>query len=215
MWADRDLDISMKQMLKDHVHYVPLVFEAAARVIAYLGIFQYSSFHIRRNDLQYKDVFIPGEKSFENTHELLLAGEPIYLATDETTPGFFQAFRDSHPLYRWEDFFTPTGGEVLKDLSIPRKLVGPIEQVICAGGRIFFGTGTSTFSSYIYRLRGYIRAPVLDQLDHHRKYSAQDFRPNTPEGVVPGTRYMKEDPAMWILPSNNVPKKLQIGETQA
>lgn len=40
-----------------------------------------------------------------------------------------------------------------------RKLEGCIEQVICAMGRSFFGTLESTFSSYIFRLRGYIKAP--------------------------------------------------------
>ena len=42
----------------------------------------------------------------------------------------------------------------LTGLKVPRKLVGCIEQAICAMGRAFFGTKESTFSSYIVRLRG-------------------------------------------------------------
>jgi len=34
------------------------------------------------------------------------------------------------------------------------QVINCIEQVICAGGRTFFGTKSSTFTSYIFRLRG-------------------------------------------------------------
>ena len=42
----------MKRMLRNHVRYPDIVFEVAARVVSRLGMFSYSSMHIRRNDLQ-------------------------------------------------------------------------------------------------------------------------------------------------------------------
>ena len=44
-------------------------------------------------------------------------------------------------------------------VTIPDKLIGQVEQVICACGRVFVGTSHSTFSGFIPRIRGYIGAP--------------------------------------------------------
>merc|ERR1719499_983820 len=93
---DRDL----KRMLRDHVHYLPEVFEVAAEVISKIGMFQYAAYHVRRNDLQYKDSFIGAESSYENTKKLLKDGEKIYVATDETSSGFFEVFpNNNHATY--------------------------------------------------------------------------------------------------------------------
>lgn len=51
-FADEALSRSYKRMLRDNVHYRALVFDVAARVIQFLGPFNYAAFHIRRNDLQ-------------------------------------------------------------------------------------------------------------------------------------------------------------------
>ena len=50
-WQD---ELWLKRFLKYAVHYVPQVFDIAARVIDVMGAGAYSSIHIRRNDLQYK-----------------------------------------------------------------------------------------------------------------------------------------------------------------
>jgi hypothetical protein len=63
------------------------------------------------------------------------------------------------------------GKFALKDVEIPRKLEGCIEQVICALGRAFMGTLESTFTTYIFRLRGYIGAPNKEVYFHTLKYS--------------------------------------------
>jgi hypothetical protein len=67
---------------------------------------RYSAYHIRRNDLQYKEVFLTAQKSLDNTRALLKPRERIYLATDETSPDFFKAFESEHEVFRWHDFFT-------------------------------------------------------------------------------------------------------------
>ena len=79
-------------VLKRGVHYQDRVWEIAAKVIAQLGgLFAYSSMHVRRNDLQYKEVFIPAKKMMRNVGELFHKKEPLYIATDEMDPKFFAA----------------------------------------------------------------------------------------------------------------------------
>jgi hypothetical protein len=67
---------------------------------------RYAAFHIRRNDLQYKEVFLSAQKSLDNTRALLQPKERIYLATDEVSPKFFAPFEKEHEVLRWHDFFT-------------------------------------------------------------------------------------------------------------
>ena len=40
--------------------------------------------------------------------------------------------------------------------ELPPKFDGMVEQLVCAAGRRFAGTPSSTFTSYIFRLRGYM-----------------------------------------------------------
>jgi len=197
-YADRGKQLEQFRLVRDSMHYVERVFEIAAKVIAFLGLFEYSSFHIRRNELQYKENFIPAAKSFENTNVLLNDNEKLYIATDETSPTFFDFIEKKHPVYRWQDFFEERGGYVLKDVDIPRKLIGCIEQVICAGGRHFFGTKASTFSAYIFRLRGFIQSPDNDHLFLHvRKYTGDaDHDAQRPYGYS-AREYMMEFPELW------------------
>lgn len=144
---DHRISRDVRQMLRDSVRYVDVVWGVAARVVAHLGSFRFSSLHIRRNDLQYKQVFVSANRTLHNIAPLLHPGEPLYLATDEVRPQFFRALRSRHPLlYRWEDMFGQKTGHLLCGLDIPRKLVGCIEQAICAMGRRFIGTQHSTFS---------------------------------------------------------------------
>jgi len=162
--------------MRDGLHFVPVVFEIASKVISRLGLFRYSSLHIRRNDLQYHDKKINASNTMNNIGTMLLTGEPLYLATDELDEGFFDAIRQKHPVYKWADFFAERGGQVLKDLHVPRKLIGMIEQLICAGGRTFFGTGLSTFTGLVPRLRGYIGAPDTRLRYHTNKYVVVETR---------------------------------------
>jgi hypothetical protein len=58
---------------------------------------------------------------------------------------------------------------MFKDIEIPKRLSGHVEQVICAAGRTFVGTTHSTFSSYIVRLRGYMNSPDQRRFIHSTK----------------------------------------------
>ena len=164
-----------------------------------LGLFRFAAYHIRRNDLQYKEVFLSAEASYTNTEALLLKKELIYIATDETDPDFFAPFAEQHTVYRWADFFTEKGNFALKNVEIPPKWIGLIEQVICASARVFVGTKKSTFSAYIPRLRGYLRAPDTATYYHTSRYN----RPKRPPSKfnhrpVIGNDYMADYPTLWL-----------------
>jgi len=158
--------------LRDGLHFVPIVYEIAAKVISWLGLFRYSSLHVRRNDLQYTEMKIKAQIIMDNIETMLLTREPLYISTDELDERFFDPIRAKHPIFKWSDFFKERGGRVLENLAVPQKLVGMIEQVICAGGRTFFGTGLSTFTGLIPRLRGYIGAPDTQLRYHTDKHLA-------------------------------------------
>ena len=56
-------------------------------------------------------------------------------------------------------------------LDTPHNLLGCIEQLVCSRARIFVGTYKSTFTSYIHRMRGYMRDVDQKQfLYTHAKY---------------------------------------------
>ncbi|KAK3244254.1 hypothetical protein CYMTET_46126, partial [Cymbomonas tetramitiformis] len=158
-FADGLQSSAFHRALRDAVHFKLQVLEVAAKVISRLGMFQYVAMHVRRNELQYKNVWVPANTTMVNTRALTKQGEALYIATDETNSEFFSSLRDRHEVYQFGDFTTSRGGHALSGVEIPQHLLGPVEQVICAGARIFFGTRLSTFTAYIQRLRGYMQAP--------------------------------------------------------
>ena len=197
-------------VLKRGVRYGDLVWRVAAAVIAQLGgLFAYSSMHVRRNDLQYKEVFISANVMMRNVGALFRPNEPLYVATDEGDAAFFDAVRKGHTVYRWHDFLSDRGGRAVQRAAaalglaggaVPDKVVGLVEQVICAGGRAFVGTEHSTYSAYIARLRGYIGAP--DQGFY--KATARYGKSCDPAGGQPscgrpvqGQEYKYEFDVMW------------------
>ena len=220
-------------MLRDNVHYLPVVFEVAARIVHqmggrkynkpnhttttpylhtsfsipltpyYKGPFAFSSMHLRRNDLQYKEVFIGAKDTFSNIHALMtVPHEKMYIATDAKDASYFAVFEEhGFPVYRWSDFFEAKGGKVLEGVHIPRKLEGCIEQVVCAMGRTFSGTLESTFSSYIFRLRGYYQAPSTEVYFHtlgpYVNDVVKDRRITYARKPPKGQIYKSEHPSIW------------------
>lgn len=199
-FSDPMLGRSFKRTLRDHVHFPSVVFEVASYVVHQLGLFQFTSLHVRRNELQYKEVFMDASHTYENIKPLLKPGEPIYIATDETDPHFFDAIAKDHPIYKWDDFFTSKGNYALQNVNIPRKLIGCIEQVICAGGRAFMGTLESTYTSYIFRLRGHIKPPNDEVYFHTLKYTGErdpDRQITWSKKPERGQVYQTEHRDMW------------------
>ena len=200
VFSDTTLMRAFKRTLRDHVHFPEIVFEVAARVVHRLGLFKFTALHVRRNELQYKEVFMSASKTLENIRPLLIKGEPIYIATEETSRGFFEPIEKEHPVYKWDDFFTEKGGNVLTGVKIPRKLIGCIEQVICAGARAFMGTLESTYTSYIFRLRGYIGTPNTEVYFHTLKYTgdkSKDREKTFSKKPEKGQIYQTEHRDIW------------------
>lgn len=189
--------LSVRQVLRDHVRFRDEVWTIAAHVVAWLGGFRYSSLHVRRNELQYKSSWVSPNQTFDNVAPLLEDGETLYIATDETKDSFFDTFLRKHPkVYVWKDFFGPKGGNILTHLHIPRKLIGCIEQAICAMGRVFIGTQYSTFSGYIVRLRGFLRAPDTLTYYHNTAWSDDEEENLGRQPQMHGQEYLAENPIM-------------------
>lgn len=130
-----------------HIHYKKEIFCEAYKAIDSLG--EYYAIHIRRNDFQYKDLFISIEEIYENIKDTIPSGSKLYISTDETDKSFFFTLKQHYSVIFYDDIKHLIFDEINKDL------IGPIEQIICTNAKTFIGSKLSTFSSYIYRLRGY------------------------------------------------------------
>ena len=87
----------------------------------------------------------------DNIKNVIPERSRLYISTDEVDKTFFDLLREHYELYFYEDV------EHLIYSNISEDLIGPIEQLICARATTFIGTKLSTFSTYIYRLRGYMK----------------------------------------------------------
>jgi len=132
-----------------HIHYNEEIFLEAQKAINLLG--QYNAIHIRRNDFQYKDLFISAEQIYENIKNVFSEGSKLYISTDEKDKSFFNVLKEHYDIYFYDDI----KHLIFKDIN--SDLIGPIEQIICTQALTFIGSKLSTFSSYIYRLRGYMK----------------------------------------------------------
>jgi hypothetical protein len=181
-----------KEFFRSHVHWVPQVFEIASKVVAKLGLFEYGAAHVRRNDLQYKDVFFDASRLADRVLPSLSPGETIYIASDENSDDYFRPFEKEHRVVRWRDVEPSAPGSPLAGVDVPARLIGPVEQVICAGGRVFFGTWRSTFTNHIFRLRNYMHAP--DAKEH---LVSGDIEPQVTEESLNPASEGDDSPDFW------------------
>lgn len=196
-FADDDKERALRFMLKHGVRYVPEIFEVAQKIVDALGIFQYSSLHLRRNEIQFTESRADPATTAANIGQLLKPDEPLYLATDETDETFFAGLRDQRPVYRFADLAALPGISDDPLAITPHKLIGCVEQVICAAGRVFAGTPHSTFSTYISRLHGYLQAPDLEEYSHTQLALNQSRGFGFVSRATRGRDYMCEDPVLW------------------
>lgn len=196
-FADEKDARGIRMLLKQGLRYAPQIFSAAQSVIDQLGIFQYSSLHLRRNDFQFHEFRADPATTAANIGRLLKKGEPLYLATDETEESFFDDLRRQREVIRFADLSSlPTGNDHPLQ-TVPHKLIGCVEQLICAGGRVFAGTPHSSFSTYISRVRGYLNAPDLDEHCHTQLAVEKSRQFGFIDRAFRGTDYLREDPVLW------------------
>ena len=147
-------DNYMKRLVRDSIHYKDEIQCAAGKIIHAMRkqFPEWSSWHVRHGDFQYKETRISLEQWYNNTKSFLKEGEALYIATDEKNRSFFEPLTSKygHPVRYMDDFAESIH---LKDLD-PTYL-GMIETIVASYGRTFTGTWFSTFSGYINRLRGY------------------------------------------------------------
>ena len=151
----------------------------------------YSSLHVRRGDLQFKEARLNASEWYENTKELWKPNEILYVATDEGDKTFFDDFRKQHSgrLRFFDDY------KALANLDkIDQTLYGMIDTVVASRGSIFVGTWFSTFSGYIVRLRGYFG---MSKYFTYYSYLERKFFMHEWMDVGAGSMYAREYPTAW------------------
>ena len=113
--------------------------------------------HVRRGDLQFKQVKISASEWYSNLQDTWIPKELIYIATDERNKTFFDPIAKYHELRFLDDFKDLAGLETLDP-----NYTGMIDSIVASRGRVFAGTYWSTFSGYINRLRGYYGMTMKD-----------------------------------------------------
>lgn len=144
------MDSPIKQLIARHVHYLPRLFDIAKNAITYLKDKQYYAIHIRRNDFQYKHLFISAEEIIENISEIVPENATLYIATDHHDKTFFEPFFKKYKVV----FYSDVTHALENDIHY--NYIPIIEQIICTRAIKFIGNDLSTLSSYIYRMRGYM-----------------------------------------------------------
>lgn len=156
---DRNLDLYLKKMIREHVHYKEEIYLVADNIMNQMfkeyNTREYYSIHLRRGDFfrQYKSQMISGERLYNNIYNLIPEGSLIYISTDESNNDEFKKNYLSILEKRYKvSYFR----KYKVDFNYPDNWDGPIEQIICSRAIKFVGTKLSTFSGYIVRLRGYM-----------------------------------------------------------
>lgn len=140
----------LKKVIARHVHYLPEIFDMTSPAIKLLGDKNYYAIHIRRNDFQYKHLFITPEEILQNIQNIIPEKSNLYIATDHRDENFFTLFKQRYNVFLYKDI------EDSLRLLPHYNYIPIIEQLICTRAIKFIGNDFSTLSSYIYRMRGYM-----------------------------------------------------------
>jgi GDP-fucose protein O-fucosyltransferase len=202
-FTDPAIDNYYKRFVRDFLHYHDTIYCAAGKIVKALqaeaasrgfqvdasGAGGYASMHVRRGELQYKRVKIPAQEWYENTKEVWLPKEILYVATDERNKTFFDEIAAHHDLRFLDDYWEYAG---LGDLD--GNYMGMIDTIVASRGRAFAGTWFSTFSGFINRMRGYHGMSMMDSW-----YSFLEKKEGVHQWVViDDARFAFEWPDGWI-----------------
>jgi len=182
-------------LLKNNFIWNDEVFQLAALIVQDLGIFQYNALHARYGDFQFKEARNSGKNIGSTWFESRLGHQlfrdaTLYVATDDTTDALIESFRSQGINAKWSKDYFQNPHSPIADLLEHKgavrvnQLKGPVEQLVCAFGRIFVGTRYSTFSGYINQLRIYADAPQHGPLREHILYHSDHFSPQTVQAVT-------------------------------
>jgi hypothetical protein len=190
-YTDPAIDNHYKRFVRDFLHYKDSLFCAAGKIVNALNREgkEWSTLHIRRGDLQYKEVKIPAEQWYENLKDVWNEGELLFIATDERNKTFFDPIKEHHDVRFLDDYW-----EAGNLGDIDPYFLGMIDTIVASHGRTFAGTWFSTFTGYINRMRGYLGYSMKDSWYGYlpRKDAVRDYK--YPQGNY-GAR---EWPIGWI-----------------
>ena len=142
----------LKRLIAKHVHYRDDLMNLGWQFVNVLEDQTYYAIHIRRNDFQYKDLFISCEEILANIQDRIPYGSRLYISTDHKEIEFFDPLREKYELFFYEDVLAKV--KVFEDFDV--NWIPIIEQLICTRSIRFISNSHSTLSSYVYRLRGYM-----------------------------------------------------------
>merc|ERR1719277_418349 len=155
------------------------VFKMASLIVKDLGMYKYASLHARYGDFQFQDSREPASAIISTWftsalgRRLMKNTTGVYVSTDDTGGRGVDAFRSNGIQAKSSlDYFDDPGSPVAHLVSRwgamrTQQLKGPVEQLVCAFGRVFVGTGHSTFTGYINQIRYNADAPQTALLYHH------------------------------------------------
>ena len=145
-------ETSLKKLVGKYAVYRNDLRDLAWRFINFLGDKSYYSLHVRRNDFQYKDLFIDGQTLYNNIKDTIPENSKLYISTDDPdNHELFNILSQKYQLVFYKDLLPQLNVEEYNIDWVPL-----IEQLICSRGIKFIGNENSTLSSYIYRLRCYM-----------------------------------------------------------
>jgi len=190
-YTDPVIDNHYKRFVRDFLHYKDALFCAAGKIIHALNREgkEWSTLHVRRGDLQFKEVKIPAEEWYENLKDVWNEGELLFIATDERNKTFFDPIKEHHDV-RFLDDYWEAGN--LDDMD--PYFLGMVDTIVASHGRTYAGTWFSTFTAYINRMRGYLGYSMKDSWYGYlpRKDAVRDYK--YPMGNYPA----REWPIGWI-----------------
>ena len=190
-YSDPVVDNHYKRFVRDFLHYKDSLFCAAGKVINAINreAKEWSTLHVRRGDLQYKEVKISGEEWYENLKDIWNEGELLFIATDERNKTFFDPIKEHHEVRFLDDYW-----EVAKLGEIDPYFLSMVDTIVASHGRTFAGTWFSTFTGYINRMRGYLGYSIKDSWYGYlpRKGIVRDYK-------YPSGNYgAREFPIGWV-----------------
>lgn len=197
-FTDPQVDNYFKRFVRDFLHYTDDIYCAAGKIVHALNkevegmgstTTSWSSLHVRRGDLQYKEVKISAEKWYENTKDIWKQGELLFIATDERNKTFFDPIKQHHQVRFLDDYW-----DMAKLGDLDPFFLGMVDTIIASHGRQFAGTWFSTFTGYINRMRGYLGYSIKDSWYgwEKRKTAVREWR--YPIGNYPA----REWPLGWV-----------------
>ena len=153
-------DSKLKRLISKHVRPSDSCFNEAERLINLRGDGSYYSMHIRRYDFQYRETLITPSEIIERISSEIPLGSKLYIATDfkyniEDPLSSSSKNQDATDSNFFDEFIQKYDVTFMKDLVESETDITPVvEQLICTRGIKFYNQHPSTFSCYIFRIRG-------------------------------------------------------------